>query len=110
MHSVSLKSHHKGAANTSESGVQFAFHPLITMSLHAQIEHLRNLAEAEDAGDKHQHHQLLAAIRKLQLQVETPIETASRINFQVRTPSFAITAAWTSWPTSSRSCKTFAYV
>lgn len=54
------------------------------MAVLEQIENLQQLAAAEAAGDETAHHELLREIRALQLAVETPLETTSRINFQVR--------------------------
>ncbi|KAK0301696.1 hypothetical protein LTR82_018161 [Friedmanniomyces endolithicus] len=48
-----------------------------------RIETLRELTEADAAGDGSAHHALLREIRSLQHTVETPIETTSRLNFQI---------------------------
>lgn len=53
------------------------------MTIFDEIKHVQRLAEAEAAGDPNAHNQLLAAIRKLQLAAEKPIDTTSRVNFQV---------------------------
>ncbi|GFF95335.1 O-methyltransferase, putative [Aspergillus udagawae] len=53
------------------------------MTIFDEIKHIQRLAEAEAAGDPHAHGELLAAIRKLQLAAEKPIDTTSRVNFQV---------------------------
>jgi len=54
------------------------------MTSKQRIETLRELAEADAAGDGSAHNALLREIRSLQQTVETPIETTSRLNFQVR--------------------------
>lgn len=54
------------------------------MTIFDEIANVQRLAEAEAAGDRNAHGQLLAAIRKLQLTAEKPVETTSRVNFQVR--------------------------
>lgn len=53
------------------------------MTIFDEIKHVQRLAEAEAAGDPNAHNQLLAAIRKLQLAAEKPIDTTSRVNFQI---------------------------
>ncbi|KAK5105851.1 hypothetical protein LTR62_001963 [Meristemomyces frigidus] len=53
------------------------------MTVKQRIEMLRKLAEADAAGDGSAHHALLREIRSLQQTVETPIETTSRLNFQI---------------------------
>ncbi|GFG19126.1 O-methyltransferase, putative [Aspergillus udagawae] len=53
------------------------------MTIFDEIKHVQRLAEAEAAGDPNAHGELLAAIRKLQLAAEKPIDTTSRVNFQV---------------------------
>ncbi|KAK0302549.1 hypothetical protein LTR01_008685 [Friedmanniomyces endolithicus] len=53
------------------------------MTIKQRIETLRELAEADAAGDGSAHHALLREIRSLQHTVETPIETTSRLNFQI---------------------------
>ncbi|KAK1143713.1 hypothetical protein N8T08_006113 [Aspergillus melleus] len=52
------------------------------MTIFDDIANIKKLAEAEAAGDVNAHGQLLAAIRKLQLTAEKPVETTSRVNFQ----------------------------
>ena len=49
-----------------------------------QIRKLEKLAAADIAGDARAHVELLKGIHNLQLVAETPIETTSRLNFQVR--------------------------
>ncbi|KAH8431079.1 uncharacterized protein LDX57_008741 [Aspergillus melleus] len=61
------------------------------MTIFDDITDVKKLAEAEAAGDVNAHGQLLAAIRKLQLTAEKPVETTSRVNFQAcfqSTPQF----------------------
>ncbi|GIJ97933.1 hypothetical protein Aspvir_000039 [Aspergillus viridinutans] len=53
------------------------------MTIFDEIKHVQKLAETEAAGDPNAHGQFLAAIRKLQLAAEKPIDTTSRVNFQV---------------------------
>jgi hypothetical protein len=53
------------------------------MTLSAALEKVQALAVQEAAGNKDSHADLLRAIRELQLAVETPLETTSRLNFQV---------------------------
>lgn len=53
------------------------------MTIFDEINHVQRLAEAEAEGDPSAHSRLLAAIRKLQLAAEKPIDTTSRVNFQV---------------------------
>ncbi|EAW14625.1 putative O-methyltransferase [Aspergillus clavatus NRRL 1] len=55
----------------------------IEMTVFDEIANVHKLAEAEAAGDPNAHNQLLAAIRKLQLTAEKPIDTTSRLNFQI---------------------------
>ena len=52
------------------------------MAIFDDIANVKKQAEAEAAGDVNAHGQLLAAIRKLQLTAEKPVETTSRVNFQ----------------------------
>lgn len=54
------------------------------MDLVAKIRELEKLAEADVAGDTRALGELRKGIHKLQLAVETPRETISRLNFQVR--------------------------
>ena len=58
-----------------------------TMSVQEQLERLQQLAAQDAGGDATAHNALLKGIRELQLTVETPIETTSRLNFQVQDPS-----------------------
>lgn len=48
-----------------------------------QLRKLEKLAAEEAAGDAKAHGELLKGIGTLQLAVETPLETTSRLNFQV---------------------------
>jgi hypothetical protein len=61
----------------------FPFQLVDKMTIFDEIKNVQRLAEAEAAGDPNAHSQLLAAIRKLQLAAEKPIDTTSRVNFQV---------------------------
>ena len=61
----------------------FPFQLVHKMTIFDEIKNVQGLAEAEAAGDPNAHSQLLAAIRKLQLAAEKPIDTTSRLNFQV---------------------------
>lgn len=53
------------------------------MAIFDKIANVQRLAEAEAAGDPNAHGELLAAIHELQLAAEKPIDTTSRLNFQV---------------------------
>lgn len=53
------------------------------MSLSEVLARVQTLAAKEAAGDKDSHADLLRAIRELQLAAEAPLETTSRLNFQV---------------------------
>lgn len=53
------------------------------MSFNKALAKVLSLAGREALGDKDHHAGLLRAIRELQLAVETPLETTSRLNFQV---------------------------
>jgi hypothetical protein len=53
------------------------------MSLSETLAKVQTLAAQEVAGNKDSHGDLLRAIRELQLAAETPLETTSRLNFQV---------------------------
>ena len=53
------------------------------MTIFDDIANVQKLAEAEASGDQNAHGPLLAAIRSLQLTAEKPVETTSRVNFQV---------------------------
>lgn len=54
------------------------------MIIFDEIAKVPRLADAEASGDVNAHGPLLAAIRQLQLTAEKPVETTSRVNFQVR--------------------------
>lgn len=49
-----------------------------------KIRELEKLAEADALGDPSAHRELRKGIYDLQLTMETPRETISRLNFQVR--------------------------
>lgn len=53
------------------------------MTLSEALAKVQTLAAQEVAGNKDSHADLLSAIRELQLAAETPLETTSRLNFQV---------------------------
>ncbi|PLB49692.1 putative O-methyltransferase [Aspergillus steynii IBT 23096] len=53
------------------------------LTIFDEIANVKKLAEAEASGDQNAHGPLLAAIRSLQLTAETPVETTSRVNFQI---------------------------
>ena len=53
------------------------------MMVMEELQKVQKLAEADAAGDPSAHPKLLEAIRGLQLAAETPVETTSRLNFQV---------------------------
>ncbi|UNI14259.1 hypothetical protein JDV02_000906 [Purpureocillium takamizusanense] len=53
------------------------------MSVQEQLERLQRLASQDAEGDGSAHKALLKGIRDLQLTVESPIETTSRLNFQI---------------------------
>lgn len=53
------------------------------MSLSEKLAQVQKLVAAEEAGDKDAHANLLREIRELQLAAETPLETTSRLNFQI---------------------------
>lgn len=57
---------------------------LTVMSVSEALAKVQTLAAAEAAGNKDVHAELLRSIRELQLAAETPLETTSRLNFQVR--------------------------
>ncbi|KAJ5720455.1 O-methyltransferase [Penicillium malachiteum] len=61
------------------------------MSVSEAIAKVQRLA-AEESGNKDSHADLLRAIRELQLAAETPLETTSRMNFQI-TQNIAIRVA-----------------
>lgn len=60
------------------------------MTASERIERIQQLVKAEGDGDESAHHALLREIRELQQVVETPIETTSRINFQVSKSSIEL--------------------
>ena len=49
-----------------------------------ELRRLEKLAAKDAAGDARAHGELLKGIGTLQLAAETPLETTSRLNFQVR--------------------------
>ena len=49
-----------------------------------ELAKVQKLAAADAAGDGKAHGELLKGIRTLLLAAETPLETTSRLNFQVR--------------------------
>ncbi|OOQ90245.1 O-methyltransferase [Penicillium brasilianum] len=53
------------------------------MSFNKALAKVLSLAGREALGDKDHHAGLLRAIRELQLAAETPLETTSRLNFQI---------------------------
>ncbi|KAJ5646966.1 S-adenosyl-L-methionine-dependent methyltransferase [Penicillium lividum] len=53
------------------------------MSVSDAFSKVQKLVSEESAGNKNAHAALLKAIRELQLTVETPLETTSRLNFQI---------------------------
>ncbi|KAJ5594911.1 uncharacterized protein N7459_001119 [Penicillium hispanicum] len=53
------------------------------MSVSEALAKVQTLAADEAAGNKNAHADLLKAIRHLQLAAETPLETTSRLNFQI---------------------------
>ncbi|KAJ5645199.1 hypothetical protein N7507_011210 [Penicillium longicatenatum] len=53
------------------------------MSVSEALAKVQNLISEEASGNKDAHADLLKAIRELQLAVETPLETTSRVNFQM---------------------------
>ena len=48
-----------------------------------QLRKVEELATADAEGNARAHGELLKAIKTLQLAAETPVETTSRLNFQV---------------------------
>ena len=54
------------------------------MALSQALNKVQSLVAAEAEGNEKVHGDLLKAIRDLQLAAETPLETTSRFNFQVR--------------------------
>jgi hypothetical protein len=61
------------------------------MTLSEALSKVQTLAAQEAAGNKDSHADLLRAIRDLQLAAETPLETTSRLNFQVNWTMAALT-------------------
>ncbi len=57
--------------------------PIMTAVLD-ELRRLEKLAAADAAGDAKAHGELLKGIGTLLLAAETPLETTSRLNFQVR--------------------------
>ncbi|KAJ5923775.1 S-adenosyl-L-methionine-dependent methyltransferase [Penicillium verhagenii] len=53
------------------------------MSVSEVLSKVQKLAAEESSGNKDAHADLLKAIRELQLAAETPLETTSRLNFQI---------------------------
>ncbi|KAJ5643409.1 uncharacterized protein N7484_005916 [Penicillium longicatenatum] len=53
------------------------------MPVSEALAKVQNLISEEASGNKDAHADLLRAIRELQLAVETPLETTSRVNFQM---------------------------
>lgn len=53
------------------------------MSVSEPLSKVQKLVSEEASGNKDAHADLLKAIRELQLAAETPLETTSRVNFQV---------------------------
>lgn len=53
------------------------------MAILEELAKVQELVAAEVAGDKESHTKLLKAIHSLMLAAETPLETTSRLNFQV---------------------------
>lgn len=54
------------------------------MSVFEAIDRVKDLARAEEDGDPLAHRKIVEAVHKLQLQVESPFDTAMRVRFQVR--------------------------
>lgn len=54
------------------------------MSVFDTIEQVKTLAKAEQDGDPVAHRKVVEAVHKLQLQLESPFDTALRVRFQVR--------------------------
>lgn len=55
------------------------------MSVSEALSKVQKLVYEEASGNKDAHAELLKAIRELQLAAETPLETTTRVNFQVGT-------------------------
>lgn len=53
------------------------------MSVFDTIEQLKALAKAEQDGDPVAHRGIVETVHKLQLQLESPFDTALRVRFQV---------------------------
>lgn len=58
------------------------------MSVFDTIEQVKELAKAEQAGDAVAHRKVVEAVHKLQLQLESPFDTAMRVRFQVSYVSY----------------------
>ena len=54
------------------------------MAAFETLQTVKSLMEADSAGDSVAHRRLLEAVHKLQLEVESPHDTATRIRFQVK--------------------------
>lgn len=54
------------------------------MSVFETIDQVKALAEAEKDGDPVAHRKVVEAVHKLQLQLESPFDTALRVRFQVK--------------------------
>ena len=52
------------------------------MSVFDAIEQVRSLVQAEQDGDPVAHRKVVEAVHKLQLQIESPFDTALRVRFQ----------------------------
>ena len=52
------------------------------------IEQVKTLAKAEQEGDPVAHRRVVEAVHKLQLQLESPFDTALRVRFQVSNTVF----------------------
>lgn len=55
----------------------------MTLTFNEALAKVLTHASNEALGDKDAHADLLRAIRELQIAAETPLETTSRLNFQV---------------------------
>lgn len=80
------------------------------MDILTRIDQLRALAEGQQKGDAAAHHGLLKELRQLQIAIESPIETASRVKFQVllilaQTPAYALTSP----PDTAESVSTYCH-
>lgn len=59
-----------------------------------ELRRLEKLAAADASGDAKAHSELLKGIGTLLLAVETPLETTSRLNFQVRMMPPSLRLPW----------------